>query len=414
MKVLNLNTELKASKAFNSFLWKEEFAKKGIKLEMLVNEINIPGDIDVDLISKKSNQKIESKLGSILSNYQFRRGLQNRFIYENGEIFGNSKFIESDIIHLHLTNPNSISLKRIHEISLRKPLVWTWHDPWPLTGHCIYPDKCKEWDNFCRTCPDLSRGFAVGRDRTLKNRSEKYSLFAEIDMNIHVSSEWMLNLINQSGINLMHEPKIIPLPSIFTFDNRYLKRDTFRAKHQIRGSEIVIGFRDSKQFQKNLRIIESIFIRLKESDNLILVSIDDTGFLKQFSEKFRIIELGNLYNVGDLEEFYQGIDLFLSMSTSEAYGMMAAEAISLGTPCMVVKGTATSEIVQKYGGIEILDMAEGLQYIESLICDPLLASRKLANLVNLDKISSLSISDFANSMKIFYSNIIQSTENEYE
>lgn len=411
MKILNLNTELRFSKAFNSFLWKEEFDKKGMKLEMLVNEINMPAGTDVELISKKSNQKFERKLSYILGNFQFRLGLQNRIVNENRDIFDNSKFIECDIVHLHLINPNSISLKRIKEISLRKPLVWTWHDPWALTGHCVYPDKCNEWDNFCRTCPDLSRNFAVGRDRTFKNRLEKYSLFSEIDMKIHVSSEWMLNLIKESGINLMHEPKVVTLPSIFRLDSKYSKRETFRAKHKIKGDEIVIGFRDSKQFQKNLRIIESIFLQLKESDKLILVSVEDTGFLKQFSEKFRIIELGNLNNSQDLEEFYQGIDLFLNMSTSEAYGMMAAEAISLGTPCMVLKGTATSEIVQKYGGVEILEMEEGLHYIESLICDPSSGSKNLANLVNLDKISNLSISKFADSMKIFYSSVIQSTKN---
>ena len=411
MKILNLNTEIKFSRAFNSFLWREEFDKKGMKLEMLVNEINMPGEIDAELISRKSNQKLERKLSYILSNFQFSRGLQNRIINENGEIFDNPKFIKSDIIHLHLTNPNSISLKRIKEISLRKPLVWTWHDPWPLTGHCVYPDKCKEWDNFCKTCPDLSRGFAVGKDRTFKNRSEKYSLFSEIDMKIIVSSEWMLNLIKRSGLNLMHEPQVIELPSIFCFDARYSKRDAFRARHKVTGDQIVIGLRDTKQFQKNLRIIESILLRLKQSDKLILVSVDDTGFLKQFSEKFRTIELGNIDNSERLAEFYQGIDLFLNMSTSEAYGMMAAEAVSLGTPCMVLKGTATSEIIQKYGGIEILGIVEGWHYLESLICDPPLALKKLGNIVTLDKISNLNISQFADRMKIFYSNLIQGTKN---
>ena len=407
MKIVHINTEVRYSQAFNSILWTKEFEKKGMKLDLFVNENNSLDKNDVNLLSGSSNQKINKTINRILGKVQFKLGVQNRILYENRSIFNNAKFIEADIVHLHLVNPNSISLRRIHEISLNKPLVWSWHDPWPLTGHCVYPDKCTEWDNSCKSCPDLSRNFAVNRDRTFKNRSEKYSLMSEIDMQVHVSSKWMYDLIKRSGIKLKKDPRIIPLPSLYSQSDRVNKRLSFREKHKIRDEQIVIGFRDTKQFQKNLRLVENIFIKLNPSDNLVLVSVDDVGILKQFEEKFRIIELGNLHQIEKLEEFYTGIDLFLNLSTSEAYGMMAAEATSLKTPCLTLRGTATSEIIQKYGGMEIQNLSEGVDFLESLILNPFHAFENLSSLINPSKISGLSVSDFAENMKSVYSQILE-------
>ena len=58
---------------------------------------------------------------------------------------------------------------------------------------------------------------------------------------------------------------------------------------------------------------------------------------------------------GELLECYASADVFLMLSSHEAYGITVAEALAAGTPCVVAKGSALEEFVdgENCVGIEI-------------------------------------------------------------
>jgi glycosyltransferase involved in cell wall biosynthesis len=190
-----------------------------------------------------------------------------------------------------------------------------------------------------------------------------------MDFQVHVASEWMKNLIQKSGLDLKREPLVIPLPSRFDITERLDHRKIFREKFRLSNDELVIGFRDTNQWQKNIKGIEDLLIDLPQ-ENIVIVSVDQKDNLYQFKEKYRVIELGSLDLDIDLKCFYSGIDIFLNLSTDEAYGMMAAESTSLGTPVMAFKNTATFETLKKYGGFPIGDIKEGVNIIRNLMEEP--------------------------------------------
>ncbi|MRR38460.1 hypothetical protein EG829_28195, partial [bacterium] len=49
------------------------------------------------------------------------------------------EFAEADVVHYHLIHNDMVSLLDLPELFSRKPSVWTFHDPWAMTGHCIHP-----------------------------------------------------------------------------------------------------------------------------------------------------------------------------------------------------------------------------------------------------------------------------------
>lgn len=62
----------------------------------------------------------------------------------------------ADIIHLHWVNDGFLSLEGLAEISaMGKPIVWTFHDMWPMTGGCHYSDTCSNFERSCGLCPML-------------------------------------------------------------------------------------------------------------------------------------------------------------------------------------------------------------------------------------------------------------------
>jgi glycosyltransferase involved in cell wall biosynthesis len=334
-------------------------------------------------------------------------GLQNKYTLWDDEIFKSQNYITADLIHMHILTPDFLKISTIKRISEEKPLIWTWHDPSYLTGHCIYPSRCANWEQNCLKCPDLERGFPVKRDRTFKNRRDKKKTFSQMDFKLHLASDWMFELV-KNNIELRSQPVVIPLPSRFKIEERNRSRTDFRKEHGLSPIDYVIGFRDTNQFQKNIKILEDTLIGVKKN-NVVLVSTDQKDTLHQFRNKFRVIELGHLEADDRLVNFYSGIDIFLNLSSDEAYGMMAAESTSLGTPVMAFRNTATYEIIEKYGGYPISNIQEAINILNNLIGNE---ENRNHNIVNKNILDQLSTFTFVSKMKKIYSDLIQENKND--
>ena len=75
--------------------------------------------------------------------------------------------------------------------------VWTWHDLWPVTGHCIQPGQCPRWEAGCGKCPALDLPLAVARDRTDHELKRKLRILSELNLDIHVTTDWMRHKLDR-------------------------------------------------------------------------------------------------------------------------------------------------------------------------------------------------------------------------
>ena len=55
--------------------------------------------------------------------------------------------INPDVIHLHWINGGFLDISTIAKFN--KPVFWTLHDIWPLTGGCHYSGECNKYENEC-------------------------------------------------------------------------------------------------------------------------------------------------------------------------------------------------------------------------------------------------------------------------
>lgn len=63
---------------------------------------------------------------------------------------------DADIIHLHWINQGLLSLRGLEKLlALGKPVVWTLHDMWALTGICHHAWTCHRYETECGKCPFL-------------------------------------------------------------------------------------------------------------------------------------------------------------------------------------------------------------------------------------------------------------------
>jgi len=112
----------------------------------------------------------------------------------------NRAFRKADVVHYQIIHDGFFSILAMPFLSRLKPSVWTWHDPWIMTGHCIYPMECERWKIGCGECPDLARPFAVSHENTRTGFALKKWTVEHSTINIVVASKWMMKMALESPI----------------------------------------------------------------------------------------------------------------------------------------------------------------------------------------------------------------------
>lgn len=79
----------------------------------------------------------------------------------------------ADLIHLHNLHGYYLDWVRLLRAIGDRPLVWTLHDMWAVTGRCGFAYGCDGWRTGCRPCPHLDYYPAAWVDRAASEYERK-------------------------------------------------------------------------------------------------------------------------------------------------------------------------------------------------------------------------------------------------
>lgn len=281
-------------------------------------------------------------------------------------------FKKADIVHYHLIHNNIFSLNSLKNLFNNKPSIWTIHDPWITTGHCIYPRKCEYNKTGCKNCPHLDYIFPMKEDNSNSMWKIKKEVFSTLDVDIIVASNYMKKLIETSPLTSCFK-KIHLIP--FGIENDIFKpqKNNLRKKFQIGQDEIVLFFRAQDTGVKGIENIREALNLLKTDKKVIILTCDTKGLMKSLEKKYKIIDYGWINDEKELVLLYNTCDIFLMPSTAEAFGVMAIEAMSCEKPVIVFDGTSLPEVTfsPKCGlNVEMGNSEQLSQAIKFLIENP--------------------------------------------
>lgn len=123
---------------------------------------------------------------------------------------------EADVICLNWVNQGVVSLKGIRKLAaLGKPLVWTMHDMWNMTGICHHAGYCQKFLGPCGECGDcpLLEYKASKNDLSHKVWQHKRNLYDSVNINFVAVSTWLADTARKSS--LMHDSDISVIPNAF-------------------------------------------------------------------------------------------------------------------------------------------------------------------------------------------------------
>lgn len=241
--------------------------------------------------------------------------------------------IAPDIVNLHWVAAGCVNLRTLHRIAC--PLVWTFHDVWPLTGGCHCNLGCQKWNNECLDCPQLGSTFG-GIQLAHKFWNLKKNAYASISrLAVITPSRWLGNIARQSP--LLDKRRIVVIPNCLDLNlfRPQSKEDAQRALGLPINKRIIL-FAAAGGIELNYKgfdLLLETLSRLKESiardiHLLILGSYDKGTFQIPFPATF----LGHLSNEEALAQAYNAADVFVSPSRQDNFPSTFLEAAACGLP----------------------------------------------------------------------------------
>ena len=378
MKILYISHSDLLGRQFNGYTMMPELRKLGHETFLAVD---IQKDRENPFVHKISTPKMGT-INRYLSKLERKIGIRNILPIQSSELFRHEWYLKADIVHLQLVHATQyFSLLNLIRMSNEKKIVWTIHDPWITTGHCIYPLDCTGWLNKCQKCPYLELPFPIPRDTAWINWQLKRNILARTrDIHLIVASDYMKNIVKMSPITAKMPIALIP----FGIDtNIYYPRrkEAARRKLGLPLDAIIISFRSVPDSPyKGLNYIEDALSKISNETYIIITTLDGVGDLKKISDRFPILEFGWIYDDEKKAALLAASDIFLMPSPAEAFGLMAIEAMACGTPTVVFDGTSLPEVVGDAGIVVPMNNSDALaDAIKHLLTDKGLRDRTAEN-----------------------------------
>lgn len=378
MRVLIVNTSERtggAAVAANRLM--DALNNNGVKAKMLVRN-KVSDDITVATVPQGWLSQwhfVWERLCIFLHLHFSKKNLFAIDMANSGfDITRTPEFKEADIIHLHWINQGMLSLAGIRKI-LRsgKPVVWTMHDAWPLTGICHLTLGCGRFHSQCQQCRYLPGGGGA-RDLSAKAWKRKKLTYDMGDIHFVACSKWLAAEAKASGLLAGHRVSSIPNPiDTHTFHPTPQREARLRAHLPADGRIILfIAQRATNPYKGMDYLVEACqkmaeeFPTMKETTRIAIVG----GHSEEMEHRlaFEALPLGYVNDERRMADIYNAADVFVLPSLSENLPNTIMEAMACGVPSVGFKVGGIPEMIdhKKNGYVanyrDAADLAKGIRW----------------------------------------------------
>ncbi len=237
-----------------------------------------------------------------------------------------------DVIHLHNIHGYYINIEVLFNYLAKanKRVIWTLHDCWPFTGHCVYFSavKCDKWKSGCRNCQQKREyPSSIMLDRSSLNWKSKKALFTSVkDLTLITPSEWLAGLVRTSFLGKY--PVVVINNGIDTNVFKPTPSD-FRQKYGLQNKRVLLGVSNQWTERKGFNDFIKLASMIDDDYRIVLVGLSQ----KQINIlPSNIIGITRTQNTKELAEIYTAADVFFNPTYEDNYPTVNLEAQACGTP----------------------------------------------------------------------------------
>lgn len=292
-----------------------------------------------------------------------------------GSYFATKKLIRwlreenPDIIHLHNLHGYYLHIPMFcHYLKeeYRGKVFWTFHDCWPVTGHCAHfvSASCMKWRTECCKCPKKTDyPISLFIDASKRNYLMKKKYFSQIpNLTIIVPSQWLKNVVKQS---FLYDKRVEVVNNGIDFEKFNVDKDytIFEKYHIPANKKIILGVSSVWNKSKGFFDFINLSKALSNEYHIVLVG------LTKMQKKKLPIEITGIEKIqcrDELIKIYSNAHIFLNPSIEESFSLVTVEAMACGVPVIVLNTSAVSELVDESCG-EILSEHNPQNYIDAIL-----------------------------------------------
>lgn len=349
MKILQINTSIKTGST----------GRIASSLEFVLQNYGYNSVIAYGR-KNQSSTPIGIKIGNQIDFYN--HVLKTRVFDRHG--FASKRATRIFIDKIKKINPNVIHLHNLHGYYLNieilfqylkyagKPVVWTFHDCWPFTGHCSYYTSvnCTKWELKCFECPLMKhypRSWII--DNSTKNYLDKKNIFTSLENMILISpSNWLATQLQKSFL------KMYPIKVINNgVDTEIFKPQNSQnviTKYNLTGSQFILGVANKWDPRKGLADFIELSSILNRKVKIILVGVSSSQ-AKTIPQNIKIIPRTD--SIYELAELYSVADVFVNPTYVDNFPTTNIEALSCGTPVITYNTGGSPESVANNCGLVV-------------------------------------------------------------
>jgi glycosyltransferase involved in cell wall biosynthesis len=245
---------------------------------------------------------------------------------------------DADLVHVHSYHGRYASLESFATLARAKPLAWTFHRFWGITGGCDHPFGCERYQAGCGACPQVGR-FAVGPvDRTAEEWRAKERWLADLPITVVSPSEHLARRVRASALGRRWAVEVIPNgvnPAEFGGGR---KRDAaFRRELGLAPTKTVALF-TNRDFKDPIKGFATIAAALAEGDwpdlQVVLAGGNSAWARERLPPSLAAVDCGYVSERRRLAHLCEAADVFLYASDGENFPCAVIEAMA--SECCVV------------------------------------------------------------------------------
>ncbi len=283
--------------------------------------------------------------------------------------------VDADLIDLHCLHSGTFSYLAVPSLAADRPVVFTLHDMWALTGHCHASLDCTRWKTGCGNCPYPDTDPVIRRDATALEWRLKRWAYRKAGVVVVTPSRWLHDLARESmlGTHAIHHIPHGVDPEVF----KPLDRDHCREALGIPpGKQVLLcAMEDMRRPLKGADLLVRALERLEPSrlrDSVLLFfGKADAATLGKLP--LPVIDLGYLHDDARKAMAYSAADLAINPTRAESFGLVILESMACGLPVVSFAVGGVPELVSHgvTGHLAAPGEPESLAAgIEALLADP--------------------------------------------
>lgn len=278
----------------------------------------------------------------------------NRMFVKNRNVYYTLPFIgtdiskhhmvnEADIIHIHWINRGYLSISSIDKLlKLNKPIVWTLHDSWSMTGGCHMMNECVQYEDSCKNCDML-------RIKSFANhfQSKKQKVFNADNLYFIAPSSWTKNKAKKSQI--LKNKNIAILPNcvdtkVFKKIDKEVAREVFSLP---KNKKIVLFYISNDPRKGGKYICNTInHFQNNKDNNILFVGFGTSDLSSTIFKGLDIINIGRINDKYAMSILYNIADVLLAPALEEPFGQTYIESMAVGTPCVGFACSGPLDIIE--------------------------------------------------------------------